>query len=1164
MNKFALLIGVSDYPSEDLTPLPAAVRDAAAMRGVLVHNEMGQFPEANVTLLENPARVEMETAIQTLFSGRYKDDLVLLFFSGHGIKDDTGQLYLATQETRKINGELVRPTAVAARDVHDYMQRSRSRRQVVILDSCFSGAFPKGLTVRDDGKVDIREQLGGEGRAILTASGSTQYAFEDQQELSVYTRFLVRGIETGEADENGNDIITIGELHDYACKKVQEERPTMRPEIHPGQEGYTIRLARVPIGDPREKYAKKVEQLMDQGRISIIGRGILDVFRDKIGLDAATAEALEAEILEQYRQKIEQEQKEHEAKRDRYRQTLEKTLGQGDPTDTQRAELRHLQQVLGVSEQDAREIELEVRRGIEAYREKLRDYESVLLTALKQTWPDADAARDRCSRKAEGITPQDLARMEKQAVQQAATHHENLRHYEQAFRDAAREQYPLADGQRAQLQARQQQLGLSDTDIDAIQEKIGREIRIHGEKLQQYEQVLSQVCRKESPLGDKSRREMSVLQAQLELTDKEIEPIHARVEAQCAREAHEQRLHEYESIFRAALAQTWPDVEKARGQCRQESQGLTDVDITAVEKPVVAKAKAAYEQRLREYESAFRAALTETWPDVEKARKQCQQESQGLGNVDITTVEKIVARAKAAYEQGLREYKSVFRAALAQTWPDVEKARKQCQQESQGLGNVDITTVEKLVVTEAKAAYEQRLREYESAFRAALVQTWPDVEKARKQCQQESQGLADSDIATVEQTAIAEREAYSKVSEAPPADKQPASAEDTPEQEPIEEPEVTIQPPPSPVSSPVAPEKSKKGKSTRVGISVIAALVVAVGVGVFTFMGWDERSTPATPISTPVPPETGKLIVRSNVSGDRVFIDGKSVGATGPESHTLAPGKHEIRVEKEGFKTFKEKVRLVAGGEEIVQARLEPEIPSHGPEMVSIRGGCFQMGSPGSEKGRDDDERRHRVCVEGFALGKTEVTFAEYDRFARATGRELPSDRGWGRGKRPVIYVSWHDATAYAEWLSGQTGKQYRLPTEAEWEYAARAGTTTPFSTGECISTSQANYDGNYDYANCVAKGVYREKTVPAGSLPANPWGLHEIHGNVWEWTCSLYKANYDGSEKRCTSKGSDGSRALRGGSWDYKPWWLRSAFRDRNFPDAAINYIGFRLARDF
>ena len=122
-----------------------------------------------------------------------------------------------------------------------------------------------------------------------------------------------------------------------------------------------------------------------------------------------------------------------------------------------------------------------------------------------------------------------------------------------------------------------------------------------------------------------------------------------------------------------------------------------------------------------------------------------------------------------------------------------------------------------------------------------------------------------------------------------------------------------------------------------------------------------------------------------------------------------------------------------------------------------------------------------------FAIGRTEVTFAQYDRFAAATGREKPDDAGWGRGERPVINVSWHDAVAYTEWLSAQTGHPYRLPGEAGWEYAARAGTTGPFWTGDCIHTDQANYDGNYDYAGCGARtGVYRARTVPAGSLPPN------------------------------------------------------------------------------
>ena len=133
---------------------------------------------------------------------------------------------------------------------------------------------------------------------------------------------------------------------------------------------------------------------------------------------------------------------------------------------------------------------------------------------------------------------------------------------------------------------------------------------------------------------------------------------------------------------------------------------------------------------------------------------------------------------------------------------------------------------------------------------------------------------------------------------------------------------------------------------------------------------------------------------------------------------------------------------------------------SQGPVMVVIPAGRFQMGSPLDEPERRDDERQHEVEVAPFSLGKYEVTFEEYDRFATATKREKPSDESWGRGRRPVINVTWVDAVAYAEWLSRQTGQTYRLPTEAEWEYAARAGTTTPFCFGVTISTEQANYFG--------------------------------------------------------------------------------------------------------
>ena len=239
-------------------------------------------------------------------------------------------------------------------------------------------------------------------------------------------------------------------------------------------------------------------------------------------------------------------------------------------------------------------------------------------------------------------------------------------------------------------------------------------------------------------------------------------------------------------------------------------------------------------------------------------------------------------------------------------------------------------------------------------------------------------------------------------------------------------------------------------------------------------------------------------------------------------------------------------------------------VPVAAPEMVRIKEGCYQMGSPEIEPNRDWDEHWHPVCVDSFAMGQYEVTFEQYDAFAAATGKSLPADHGWGRGKRPVMNVDWYDALAYAEWLSQKTGRRYRLPTEAEWEYAARAGTHTPFWTGDCLHTDQANYNGLYNYNDCGAEtGVYRKETVPVGHLPPNPWGLHEVSGNLWEWTCSQYDQNYQGEESQCLNKNSAAARAVRGGSWSRMPWFLRSAYRHSKSPDHRSRFLGFRLAQD-
>ena len=237
------------------------------------------------------------------------------------------------------------------------------------------------------------------------------------------------------------------------------------------------------------------------------------------------------------------------------------------------------------------------------------------------------------------------------------------------------------------------------------------------------------------------------------------------------------------------------------------------------------------------------------------------------------------------------------------------------------------------------------------------------------------------------------------------------------------------------------------------------------------------------------------------------------------------------------------------------------------PELVVVPSGSFDMGSPSWEKGRQKDEGPvHRVTIsEPFAAGVYEVTFREWDACHRdGVCSHNPPDAGWGRGDRPVINVSWNDAKEYVRWLSRKTGEDYRLLSESEWEYAARAGTTGPFHFGTTITPDQANYDGRYTYGT-GRKGRYRQRTVPVGSFFPNAFGLHDVHGNVREWVEDCWHGSHRGAPvdgSAWMSGGDCGARVLRGGSWFDSPGFLRSADRDRD----AIGYrgiiVGFRVSR--
>jgi formylglycine-generating enzyme required for sulfatase activity len=217
-------------------------------------------------------------------------------------------------------------------------------------------------------------------------------------------------------------------------------------------------------------------------------------------------------------------------------------------------------------------------------------------------------------------------------------------------------------------------------------------------------------------------------------------------------------------------------------------------------------------------------------------------------------------------------------------------------------------------------------------------------------------------------------------------------------------------------------------------------------------------------------------------------------------------------------------------------------------ELVLIPGACYENADPTGQT--------LKICVDPFYIGAYEVTFDEFDRFARATGRELADDEGWGRGNRPAVNVSVYDALNFAKWLSRETGAHYRLPTEVEWEHAARAGSEMSFPWGDELGSNRANCDG------CGSQWDDKQ-TAPVGSFAPNAWGLYDVIGNVAEWTCSMRDPDPAHSFARCDSIYETRRRAYRNGAWSDDEERLGVAFRDWNVALRRTDDVGFRLVRE-
>ena len=352
--KVALLVGVSNYHQQGISALPSAIKDAKAIKQVLQRQDMGGFAESDILLLPNKTEKQMKDAIDDLFAECKANDLLLFYFSGHGFKDERGNLFIATPTTETNANKKVRyHTAISASFFHERMTASLCKKQIVILDCCFSGAFTKGL------------ELGNKSWAVLSSSDDIEYSYAPQASgLSIYTRYLVEGINTGAGDLNNDGKISIDELHRYTKDKVKEDSPNMNPSLKDANGGCNIVLAKSKQDDPKLIYRKMVERFAREEEqkstfLNCIFDGnitdsfqchSLEEFQKNLKLTPDEAKAIEDEVLKPYHEK--------KQKLNNYENFFVKALKECNPVSKEnRKTLKDFQRVLNLRDKDVEQIE---------------------------------------------------------------------------------------------------------------------------------------------------------------------------------------------------------------------------------------------------------------------------------------------------------------------------------------------------------------------------------------------------------------------------------------------------------------------------------------------------------------------------------------------------------------------------------------------------------------------------------------------------------------------------------------------------------------------------------------------------------------------------------------------------------------------------------------
>ncbi|MEJ6479977.1 SUMF1/EgtB/PvdO family nonheme iron enzyme [Nostoc punctiforme UO1] len=808
--------------------------------------------------------------------------------------------------------------------------------------------------------------------------------------------------------------------------------------------------------------------------------------------------------------------------RQRYRKEVARFIHRGEISFVGRRTLDVLMTRLGLETTEAKAVEDEVLEPYRnEFRDKLQQYQQVFTELLErdETITDSDRLDLQNLQQILGLRNEDTMPIEAQVTARFKTHQQNLQTYQQAFTTTLRQEFPLSAASRDRLRQTQQQLELADRDIAAIESQITAEVEAYHQKLQDYQRLFFTATQQEYPLSKAIWNDLRQQQQRLGLTDVDVAPIQAQITTQI--ESYHQKLQQYEQAFvKATQRQHYPD-EVTWKQLHQTWQtlGLSDGDVGAIERRINAKIK-THQANLRQYEQDFTEGVQQEYPLSTFKRSQLTQRHQALNlnDEDVSAIENPIIAAIAEHRQKLQQYEQVFRESMQFEYPLSDATREELQrfQRILELNDADVSAIEAIIIQPSlEAEYrkqQERIRQQQQAEKQQEEAVRLNQQETERQRQQEEaeyrQKLQQMDITAIETRVVASQELIK------PPIQQSSSAQPT-----------------QPAQEQITRQKFLKWA----GLGGVGLVTAVLGHEIFKGQSPTPKSTIIEPANQPTNQPTNKPTTISV-----------------PEPKYI-PFKFEtVTVDKKG---------QIIKREPNKQAKFFNEDLGNGItlDMVQIVEGSFNMGSPPDENGRaKNEEPQHVVNVPAFFIGKFEVTQEQYQQIMGSTPSKFKG------AKRPVEQVSWNDSVEFCKKLSQKAGREYCLPSEAEWEYACRAGTTTPFHFGETITTELANYDGDSTYAS-APKGKNRQETTEVGSFSPNAFGLYDMHGNIWEWCQDTWHDSYKGAP-------SDGSawidndnkiRMLRGGSWYDVPGKCRSASRNLNFSvgrNLIHSNLGFRV----